>query len=267
MNRKLGSIAKVAGAPGPGRAIALAGPLLLALAGLACQGREEAAAQQKEQQRQAAWSAIQQAKEGLDAKRQELREARAKVQQARSSGDPALAQVQTALEPLHLEVDKLGDDLNGKLAEFINADPPLVGEPITGLTLEAVRLKSDEDMIVASEYIEEGGDYARAIRIYEDALTADPDNPKLEQALAKAQADRYMTRQRFDLVKKRMTQDEVRGLLGSVNPRNVREHPDQGVVAWFYSKEGGGAAGVYFRKDRGQFLVYQLDFDAVKPAG
>ena len=37
-----------------------------------------------------------------------------------------------------------------------------------------------------------------------------------------------------------MTQDEVRGLLGQPNLRDVRDFPERGVTAWFYTKDAEG---------------------------
>ena len=61
-----------------------------------------------------------------------------------------------------------------------------------------------------------------------------------------------------------MTEEEVREHLGPVNLRNVKEYPDKNVTAWFYSKDGGGAAGVYFQESKGKLVTYKMDFEAVK---
>jgi tetratricopeptide (TPR) repeat protein len=131
-------------------------------------------------------------------------------------------------------------------------------------------MKSDEDILLAREYIEEGGDYRRAIEIYETALAADPDNARLKQELEATKARRYMTAARFGQVKEGMTQDEVRRLLGSPNLQDVRVYPDRGVTAWFYPKDASGAAAaVWFQKKAaaaGMIAeVYLLDFDAIQP--
>jgi hypothetical protein len=81
-----------------------------------------------------------------------------------------------------------------------------------------------------------------------------------------------MTQERFAQVKKGMTKDEVRELLGQVMLSNLREFPpakasDRPVEGWFYKKKDGGAAGVYFREKRkgqGDWAVYNVDFDAIK---
>jgi hypothetical protein len=130
----------------------------------------------------------------------------------------------------------------------------------------AIRMKSDEDILLAREYIEEAGDYRRAIEIYETALAADPDNPRLRTELETAKARRYVTRERFALVQEGMAQDEVRRLLGPPNLQDVRDYPERGVTAWFYPKDASGAAAaVWFRKGEASSEVYQLDFDALQP--
>ena len=76
-----------------------------------------------------------------------------------------------------------------------------------------------------------------------------------------------MTEERFAQVKKKMTRDEVREILGQVMLSNLREYPERGVIGWFYRKEDGGAAAVYFREKRkgdDNWVVYDTNFNAVK---
>jgi len=168
--------------------------------------------------------------------------------------------------PLRQEVQRQAAELNRRLVELINANPPVDGEPLSDLQKAALRLKSDEDIVLAQDFIARGGDYQRAIEIYEAALLIDPDHPRLKPELEKAKASRYMTRELFAQVKEGMRQEEVRGLLGQPNLHNVREYPDRNVVAWFYAKDPtGAAAGVWFEKKGGAYTVYELDFDAVTP--
>ena len=214
------------------------------------QGREAGA--------EAEWSWIRGTKRELDARRREL--ARLEAAQPRNAPAPA------ALTALREEVRGLSEELNRRLVDFLNARPPVAGEPLAGRTLEAVRMKSDEDVRLAREHIEKGGDYQRAVEIYEAALAVDPDNPRLRQELASAQARRYMTAERFAQVREGMTQDEVRSLLGQPNLNNVREYPERGITAWFYTKDSqGAAAAVWFQRQAKGSLVYQADFDALGP--
>ena len=180
------------------------------------------------------------------------------------------------LEALAAEVEQkqndalaAGDSLNQALAEFINSDPPAVGEPLNEMQREAFDMKADEDVRIAEEYIREGGDYRRAILIYEAALRLDPDNERLKALMAEAEDRRYVTKERFDQVKNGMTEDEVREILGSVNLRNIRKYDDRGVTAWFYKKDAEAypdvdeVTAVWFRKKGGREVVYKLEW-AVK---
>ncbi|MCG8454860.1 MAG: outer membrane protein assembly factor BamE, partial [Holophagales bacterium] len=104
------------------------------------------------------------------------------------------------------------------------------------------------------------------IGIYDQALSSDPENELLLAAKAEAEALRHMTEERFSQVEKGMSQEEVRELLGTVKSTNVRDFTERNRIGWFYRKEDGGAAGVYFKpgKAEGEWTVESLDFDAVE---
>jgi hypothetical protein len=235
------------------RAAALAAFLLLAPAGLTgCAGKDgDPKADARSAAADAEWAWLQQAKKTVDAKRRELA-------LAETTGAPE------ARDAKRKEVAALSEELDHRLIDFINANPPVQGEKPAGRLLDVLRMKSDEDAALARQFIEQGGDYRRAIEIYEAALAVDPDNPRLQQELASARAHRYMTADRFAQVKKGMTPDEVRSLLGPPNVRDVRDFPERGVTAWFYTKDADGrAAAVWFSKESGAPAVYLADFDAV----
>lgn len=222
-----------------------------------CGPSEEQKKQEVAKARQQEWTAIEGAKQNLDAKRAEV--AALKVQAA------AGTDVTAALAAADAEVTRLGNEFSQRLAAYINADPPLAGEPLKPEQLAAVRMNSAEGVLVAREYIELGGDYRRAIDIYNQLLQADPDNAEVKAALARAQADRFMTEARFAVLKKGMKQDEVVAAIGRPLARNIKEYPDKKVTAWFYPKdESGDAAGVFFTEKKEGQVVYQLDFNAVK---
>jgi hypothetical protein len=236
----------------PWIALALAAALVAA-----CGPSEEQLKQQQAQARQQDWTAIEAAKKSVDAKRAEVASLKA---QAATGVDVA-----GALAAADAEVTRLGNDLSQRLAAYINADPPVAGEPLKPEQLAAVRMNSAEGMFVAREYIELGGDYRRALDIYGQLLQADPDNSDLKAAISDAQAKRFMTAPRFETVKKGMSMDEVVAALGRPLARNIKDYPEKKVTAWFYPKdEEGDAAGVFFTEKSGKSIVYQVNFEAVK---
>ncbi|MEM7483326.1 MAG: hypothetical protein AAF481_19350, partial [Acidobacteriota bacterium] len=222
----------------------------------------------------AQWEELQQAKASLDDKRAELAAAREAAEAAMEEaaeeveGEAAGAGNAAAdtLAALETAVGEATDSFNEQLVNFINSDPPIEGEPRSERQNAAFAMKSDEDIMVAQEYIDDGGDYKRAINIYQQALMVDPDNERLQSLLAEAEGLRFMTEERFAQAKKGMTEDEVREALGPVNVRNVREYEDKGATAWFYpTAENGAAAAVWYRQQGGELKVYDLDFDFIKP--
>jgi hypothetical protein len=178
--------------------------------------------------------------------------------------DPA-----TRAEQLQQEVDQLTEEYGGRLVALVNADAPFEGEEPSERHVALIRMKSDEDIVMAREWIEKGGDYKRAIEIYTTALLFDPGNERVQEALAEAESLRYMTEERFAMAKKGMNQDEVRQALGQPNLHNVREFPERNVVAWFYpTSAGGSAAAVWFQPDKREELkAYKLDFKGIKGQG
>ena len=226
------------------------------------------------------WAAIEQAHAQLDAKRAELAELNQKLAAPEeateeSQGDAAEGEESEAMPPTSPEelaalaetakeeLYKLEEDFGAQLVEFINDQGISVGGELTPEQAGAIEMKVDLDMAVAQGYID-NGEYGRAIDIYNQALSLDPDSEKLAAAIAEAEARRYMTEERLAEIKKGMTEDEVRDLLGTPKSQNVREF-DQGVIGWFYPKEEPNtAAGVFFRERNGALKVYKTDFEAVK---
>jgi hypothetical protein len=219
--------------------------------------REERQEERQAEVTVAQWDWLQQTKQRLDEQRERL----AQLESRAEPGKPPSAE----LLPLRKEVEDLAEDFNRRLVEYVNAHASS-GETPGERQLAAIRMKSDEDILLAREYVEEAGDYRRAIEIYETALAADPENPRLRTELETAKARRYITRERFALVREGMTQDEIRRLLGPPNLQDVRDYPERGVTAWFYPKDASGAAAaVWFRTGDSTIEAYQLDFDAIQP--
>jgi hypothetical protein len=224
----------------------LCGALLLAVAPGCGRRSAERAARPESAESQPEWAWLQRTKADLDARRARLA----------AQPDPRLQK----------ETQALADELNRRLAAFLNADPPIQGEPLSERQKAALRMKSDEEIHLARTWIEQGGDFQRAIDIYKEALVVDPGNPRLEEELAQAEGRRYMKRETFAQVQKGMEPDEVRHLLGAPNLNNVRGYPERGVTGWFYPRDAGGdAAAVWFHKEDGRTVVYLTDFDALHP--
>lgn len=224
----------------------------------------------------------------LDEKRQELRSVRDQIagrepqapEGTAPEGEEGTAEEAVPMTPEELEakanvlqeeVDRLFEQVGARIASYLNnsgiemdrSTGMIVGELTPDQQL-AIDYKIDEDMVLAQEYIDKGGDYVRAIEIYTATKKLAPDHEALNAAIAEAEALRWMTPDRFSQVKKRMTEDEVRELLGQVNLRNVEEY-DDGRKGWFYKKDNGGAAGVWFKKRDENWVVDVFDFEAVKP--
>jgi tetratricopeptide (TPR) repeat protein len=204
-----------------------------------------------------AWAAVEKTQPDLTAKRQELKSLQSQLAAADEAG---AADLKAKADALEKETIKLGDEFFSKLTEYINNAGIAEGAALTPQQRQAFDYLADENMLIAREYIDKGGDYKKALDIYEQALFNDPQNSKLLAAKAEAERLRYMTKDRFDLVKKGMTEAEVRNLLGQVKTSNMRDFEEAKQKGWFYPKEDGGAAGVFFKDGK----VVTTNFDQVK---
>jgi hypothetical protein len=226
---------------------------------------------------EAEWSWLQEEKQSLDEQRQKLAELRQQVAEApeevegegageeEGEGETEPPPTEVDVEAMENAVASKAEEFGSRLVTFLNNDPMIEGEPPTERQLAALHMKSDEDIALAQEWIDKGGDYKRAIDIYNNALRFDPDNEAVKQALAEAEANRYMSEERFGAAKKGMTEAEVRAVLGQVNLHNVKPFPDRKVVAWFYpTGDDGGAAAVWFREEKDDNKVYRLNYEEVK---
>ena len=229
---------------------------------------------------EAAVAELEEAKKTLDAKREELAQIEARLkapeepeaeaeagagaegEEAEEPFDPEAAKQRA--EVLKSEIESAADELVGSIVGFINDDPPTAGEPLNDRQRRAVEMKIDEDIHLAHDFIDRGGDYKRALNILEGMLPLAPDHARLNEEIARANELRFMSEERFEGVKKGMTEEEVRAVLGPVNLRNIRPYEEKGVTAWFYPKDGGGAAGVWFQERKGELVTYKMDFNAIK---
>ena len=264
-----------------GRKFFALGALLLLITGLGACSSGPDPAEEKAAQDAEAWAALQEAKTTLDTKRAELMtlkdqiagklpegEGDAEAAEGDEGGEEATPvspeELQAQADALKEEIFSLTDDFAGQLIGFINSQGLVEGAELTTEQREAFNMKAQEDILVAQEYISEGGDYQRAIDIYTTSLLSDPTNELLLEAKAKAEELRHMTEERLGTVKKKMTRDEVRDLLGIPKSSNIREF-DNGVIGWFYPKETPReAAGVFFQEKGGEFTVYKVDWNAIK---
>ena len=259
------------------QALVMAALLLAAVTAIGCGGQEDTV--NEEAEAEYAW--LTENKNKLATMRQELADLRAQAEAQEAEGEtegegegeegegeagPSLAgQIATK----ESEVLATADEFLQRVVGYLNVhDPMLEGEPPSERQIEVIRMKSDEDILTASEYIDRGGDYRRAINIYQDAMQLDPDNEKLQSALVAAREMRYMTEERLAEVKKGMSENDVKAVLGPVNLRNVREYPERNVIAWFYPVDDTGAASaVWFRKRGETYSVYKTEFEQVKGRG
>lgn len=253
--------------------------LFLALFAVACSQSDPEA--EKAAVDAEAWTALEGAKQELDAKRQELAELMARIEAGESEdatpaaaaaegaeGDaepmPTAEELAASADELKRQVDELITSFTTQLVSFINTQGITEGQELTEQQRKAFDMKAEEDILVAMEFIDKGGEYQRAIDILSGSLVHDPTNEALLAAKAKAEELRYMTRERFDLVKKGMTRKEVRALIGIPKLTNQREF-ENGITGWFYPKEEPNtAAGIFYQKKKEKLVVYKTDFDAVK---
>lgn len=171
------------------------------------------------------------------------------------------AEIERQLGERRAEAARQADQLDQHLVDFLNRHRPLPGRETASEVRRVLEVKIREDLAVAEEYITEGGDYPHALQIYRDLLSLDPDNARVQAALAQAEAHRTVTAERFSTLKKGMTQAQVRAALGMPHLKNIQTFEEQGVVAWFYPTPEGGTAGVYFQaEDEGEPVVYRWDF-------
>lgn len=138
------------------------------------------------------------------------------------------------------------------LANFLNV--ALNDLPQAPETREALELYASEAIKNAQERIAKAGDYGRAIdqletaKQYFAAIEA-PVPAELQAAIDEAAAMRYLTRERFDQVRKGMNEADVKLVAGTPFYANIRESEVRGkkIVTWLYTRNDNEVAAIYFQ--------------------
>ena len=169
------------------------------------------------------------------------------------------------IEELTLARDEAFDLAQGSLADFLNV--ALNDFPEHPATVDGLNIYSDEAILIARDTVLKAGDYKKATEqlgsavSYYESLSL-PVYPKLAETLAELEDMRFITQERFDLVQKNMTMDEVKEIVGVPYYQNIQVDEKRGVETWLYRKTEGGAAAINFRIKTGK--SYDKKWDAVK---
>ncbi len=232
-------------------------------------------AKKKQQQQQAQLQeqslAVTKAYESLQAARKKLADDRAALAELKKIRKRRLtAEQKQQLEALPAQikteeenVSKLYDDVQDKLATFLTF--ALNNAPNAPETAEGLKIYSEEAMRNAEEAVKEAGDYKKAIEIlqtaegYYEGAGLKPYAP-LKERMATYEQMRFITKDRFDKVKKGMTEDEVAATAGY--PYYLNKKHEKGIDFWLYPRRDGGAAAIYFNRHK---KVYSKRWNAVKP--
>ena len=162
--------------------------------------------------------------------------------------------------------DAAYDAVQATLADFLNI--ALNDFPEHPATVQGLNLYSDEAILIAQDTVVKAGDYKKAMNqldaanSYYDSIDLADYQPLIDK-MAELDDMRFITQERFDLVKKNMTMDEVKDVIGVPYYQNIQIDEKRKVETWLYRKrEGGGAAAVYFKTTNNK--VYNKNFEAVK---
>jgi hypothetical protein len=161
--------------------------------------------------------------------------------------------------------DAAYDAVQATLADFLNV--ALNEFPEHSGTEQGLNLYSDEAILIAQDTVTKAGDYKKAMNqldaalSYYDSIDLSPYQPLVDK-LAELDDMRFITQERFDLVKKNMTMDEVKEAIGVPYYQNIQVDEKRKVETWLYRKRGGGAAAVYFKTTTNK--SYNKNFEAVK---
>jgi len=230
---------------------------------------EELARQQMQEQLatlKQQYAELQQTRADLAAAEAAMAEIEAVSERRRSEEQKGqLEELAVQIDDLTAKRDELFDQVQASLADFLNV--ALNDFPEDPGTIEGLKIYSDETILIADDMVVKAGDYKKAIDSldaalsYYESLGLPPYQPLVDKIAALDQM-RYITKERFDLVKKNMTMDEVKEVAGYPYYQNIQQDEKRGVETWLYRKREGGAAAIYFKMKTKK--VYNKNFDAVK---
>ena len=176
-----------------------------------------------------------------------------------------LEELPVQIETMTASKDEQYDAVQATLADFLNV--ALNDFPEHPGTVQGLNVYADEAILIAKDTVVKSGDYKKAIGqldaalSYYDSLDLPPYQALLDE-IAAFDTMRFITKERFDLVKKNMTMDEVKESAGYPYYQNIQIDEKRGVETWLYRKREGGAAAVYFKMKTNK--VYNKNFEAVK---
>jgi len=211
------------------------------------------------------WDALKQARVDLAAAQAEKAEIEGVAERRRTDEQKErLAALETEIPELESGKDAGYESVQEQLATLLTLalnDFPQAPETVTALEIYA-----EESMVTAQDHVANSGNYKKAIdilttaRSYFESVNLKTYQP-LEEKLIEYDQWRFMTRERFDMVKKGMTHDEVAAVAGVPYYLNKKEDAQRKITFWLYPKREGGAAAVYFNR---KGIAYSMTWEAVK---
>ncbi len=125
---------------------------------------------------------------------------------------------------------------------------------------EAVELYEAEELAYARELARRGR-HAAAIPYYESILARNPENTEARAELELARSQASVPREKFDELRRGMTPDQVREILGAPRPgwSHTLKKGTNTYETWYYRKPDGGKASIGFVDGR----AYVAEYDGV----
>ena len=190
---------------------------------------------------------LKQARADLGAAEVSLAEIEAVKERDRTDEQKALLETLPAsIEGYGGSMETAYDAVQATLADFLNI--ALNDFPEHPATAQGLNLYSDEAILITEDVVAQSGDYKKAINqldsasSYYDSIGLPPYQPLIDK-MAFFDDIRFITQERFDLLKKNMTMDEVKEAVGVPYYQNIQVDEKRKVETWLYRKRKGGAAG------------------------